>query len=156
VNHPLPAVFEQYVSGALEGFEVEAFETHVTVCQLCADMLAREARLEVQLGEAAQQLDARRTRSTVLRVKRWTAVGAAMAIAACALVVWLVQRPVPRLGSMPSAVFLPDSRDQLFARNDSVALDHLDESMDGNDIGASADPINGPARDSKSAKGVMP
>jgi hypothetical protein len=56
-------------------------------------------------------------------------------------VVLLLGRPAPRSGLPPTASLLA-SRDQLDARNDSVALDGLDERMAGNDLAAAAEPMS--------------
>jgi anti-sigma factor RsiW len=47
-----------YVLGGLEGARLDEVEAHVLSCEACAARLAREARLEVALGEVALRVSA--------------------------------------------------------------------------------------------------
>jgi hypothetical protein len=152
VIHPLPSELEQYVLGALVGQEAEHLEAHVMGCSACAEELAREALIEVKLKEAVKRLGSRPARVQRLPVMVRAAIGAGVALAASILVVLASHRPPSQLDPFPpSASALPDSREQLLVRNDTVALEGLDESMAGNDLGSEAEPRNDLARDSRRA-----
>jgi hypothetical protein len=152
VNHPSPDTFELYAIGALEGVEAGAFEEHVAACRRCADVLAREALVEVRLREAAERLDRNHASlgfSRGRQARLWWGGGAGLALAASLLLLavfsgqGLGQRLNPRLGhwrspprfdEVPAVEAVPgDTRDQLLARNNGVALEGLDEPMEGSD-----------------------
>lgn len=94
-SHPTPEQLEQYVLGALDGAGGLELEAHLGACPACTAALAREARLELGLAEAA-----RLPTPLLARRRRWVGVAAAgsglAAAAAAALVLgWFEAAPRP-------------------------------------------------------------
>lgn len=82
-----PDVVEQYVIGSLDPDSARFVDTHVGGCRACAAMLAREAKLEVQLHEVAElsrvvPLSSRRRRAgaAVLSVAAALAAGVVLLV----------------------------------------------------------------------------
>jgi anti-sigma factor RsiW len=54
-EHIRPEDLELYILGAWETLDASAIEAHVAECEVCADALVKEARLELMLGEVAAE-----------------------------------------------------------------------------------------------------
>jgi len=91
-HHPTAVHLEHYVIGALDAADAVALEEHVARCSVCADALAREARLEVAIREVARAPTPLRDRSE-RRSRIPLAMGGALAMLASAAALVLMVRP---------------------------------------------------------------
>ena len=84
-HHPPDTAVDDYLDDALDEAARTAFEAHASACEMCAARLARAARAEVVLLELAGEPPAKH------RSRRWPMIGAAVAIAAAAAALLVVQ-----------------------------------------------------------------
>ena len=101
-GHAGRAELELYVVGALEGARAEALEEHCASCDVCADALAREARLEIAFEQVATQATRSSARSRPIRAAAYGAAGL-VAMAAAAML-WFGRGPIAAAEGSGAAV----------------------------------------------------
>ncbi|HKE17428.1 MAG TPA: hypothetical protein VKB80_21285 [Kofleriaceae bacterium] len=104
-EHVSDTEIEDFALGELPAARLPGFEAHVSICDQCAGRLAREARLELVLAEAAATAPAERRARRALLTRR-TAGAALATFALAAAVLLLVLRGAGE--QQPAAPAIPE------------------------------------------------
>jgi protein involved in temperature-dependent protein secretion len=115
VEHPSAADFEHFVGGRAVGGD---FERHVSGCDACSCVLAREAQVQLVAEAAAHELRARREWLSGWRGPGYL-MGAALALAASLFLIFqtvsaqastrVEQRNANDVNGQPFAIAVPDA-----------------------------------------------
>lgn len=116
-DHPRQEDLAAYVSDSLDPDQVEALESHIFECSLCAERLAEEARLETLLHEAAAQIELEAEPVRISAPRRFArrigmASGMWAAAAVVALMIWPKGDVEPERGTATAATMISAAADE--------------------------------------------